>query len=390
MIRLLLLVLIVCLGIVVGPSLVGHDSYVLIAINGWTIETSIMVMTMIVIAFYAILQFSEWALINTLAMWGRTRHWFGWRKERIAQKKTLDGVLEYAAGHFSQAEQLSMNHIKHSKTPLLNYFTAINAAATQGKKQQRDDYLKQALLTDESNTALLATKLRFMIEDKDFASAEQWLLKQPDKILHHVDILPFSFVIHRHVSDWTRVLKINDLLLKQKLHTPIEHDSSQRHCYIGLFHQASEAGFDSGQKYYKSIPRKYRNHIDIFCEYAKLSIKCDQHHLIEKELFQRLSKHLDSALLTVLNEASTKLTKDWSERLINLNKYQQDVAFIDVITMYYQLDRQWKLAKAWLLTAIELKPTAARFEKLAQIQQELGETSGALESFNRALNYRHS
>jgi len=388
MIRLLLLVFIIFLGLLIGPSLVGHDSYVLISMNGWTIETSIVVMTMMVIAFYALLQFAEWALINTLKMWGRTRHWFGWRKERIAEKKTLDGVLEYAAGHFDQAEQLSITHIKHSKTPLLNYFTAINAAATQGKRQQRDEYLAQALLSDESNTALLATKLRFMTEDEDFVSAQQWLSTQPDNISLHVDILPLSLVIQRHMKDWTQVLKINELLFKKKLITPIEYESSKRHCYIGLFNQASAAGFDSGQKYYKSIPRKYRNHIDIFCEYAKLSIKGDQYHLIEKELFQRLSKQLDSALLIVLHEASPKLAKEWCERLINLKKYQQDVAFLDVITLLYKIDRQWKQAKTWLLKAIEIKPTAKRFETLAQIQQELGEGSGALESFNNALNYR--
>jgi HemY protein len=388
MIRLLLLVLVVFLGVLIGPSLVGTDSYVLVAINGWTLETSLVVMAMMITVFYGILQFAEWALINTLAMWGRTRHWFGWRKERIAEQKTLDGVLEYAAGHFAHAEKLSVTHIEHSKTPLLNYFTAINAAAIQGKTQQRDEYLDQALLSDASNIALLATKLRFMVEDNAFEDAKNWLITQPDVIAYHVDILPLNLVINKSLNAWDEVIKLNNLLLKHKLQTPIEHESLLRRCYIGLLHMASQESFEKAQQYHKAIPRKNRNHVDIFSEYAKLSIKYKQSALIEKELFQRLSKQLDNVLLTVLNELDAKCAKVWCERLVNLNKYHQDVDFLDAVIHLYIVDRQWKLAKDWLFKAITITPNSVRFETLAKIQQELGEGSGALESFNKALLYR--
>lgn len=390
MIRVLIFLLIIASGILIGPSLMGHDTYVLVAVNGWTMETSLVVMVMMIIVFYAALQIAEWALVNTIAMWGRTRHWFGWRKERIAQQKTIDGVLEFAAGHFSQAEQLSVNHVKYSKEPLLNYFTAINAAATQGKVEQRDEYLTQALEFAPENTALIATKLRYLVEEKDFESAQKWLEQQPDKVAQHDDLLPLNIQVREHFQQWTQVAQLNDILFKHKRLTAPEHQERVRHCYVQQLAALADSDLETINQSYKSIPRKYRNHIDIFCQYAKLVIKFDQAALIEKELFKRLSKELSAGLLGVVEQCPTQLATAWCERLEKLDAYQSDSAFIDVIVRLQIMQRQWKNAKEWLQQAIQIDPSAHRYQQLAQVQQELGESSGALDSFNKALNYRQA
>ncbi|MGB0898004.1 MAG: heme biosynthesis HemY N-terminal domain-containing protein [Psychrobium sp.] len=388
MIRLLLLAVIIFAGILIGPSLMGHDTYVLIAINGWTLETSLVVMIMMVILFYALLQAAEWALINTIAMWGRTRHWFGWRKERIAQQKTIDGVLEFAAGHFSQAEQLSVNHVKHSKEPLLNYFTAINAAATQGKTQQRDEYIQQALEFAPDNTALIATKLKFLVEAGDYENAKSWLELQSNKVATHTDLLPLALKVREYFGEWELVIDLYDAMLKHRLITPPEHQAQIRRSYAAKLSSLNSLDLDAVTQGFKSIPRKYRNDIDIFCEYAKLVIKLDQAALIEKELFKRLTKQLSKSLLDVISQCPAKNANQWSERLIGFENYHNDTDFIDAIVQLSVLDRQWKTAKNWLLKSIKIDPSVLRYQKLAQIQQELGENGGALDSFNKALNFR--
>lgn len=368
----------------------GHDTYVLVAVNGWTMETSLVVMIMMVILFYALLQFAEWALVNTIAMWGRTRHWFGWRKERIAQQKTLDGVLEFAAGHFSQAEQLSVTHVKHSKEPLLNYFTAINAAATQGKTQQRDNYIQQALEFAPDNTALIATKLKFLIEAGDYENAKSWLEQQSDKAAKHSDILPLALKVREFFGEWAAAIEIYDAMLKHRIITSPEHQAQVRRSYAAQLRCFSTRDLDVVKQGYQSIPRKYRNDIDIFCEYAKLVIKLDQATLIEKELFKRLTKQLSMSLLSVIALCPTKSANQWSERLIGFENYHNDADFIDAIVQLSVLDRQWQTAKNWLLKSIQIEPSVLRYQKLAQIQQELGESSGALDSFNKALNFRQA
>ena len=65
MIRLLILALIVFTGLLVGPMLIDQKGYVLIAVNDWTIETSVVVMVMMMLVFYALLQLLEWSVVNT-------------------------------------------------------------------------------------------------------------------------------------------------------------------------------------------------------------------------------------------------------------------------------------------------------------------------------------
>ena len=390
MIRILFFLLIIASGIFIGPLLIGHDTYVLIAVNGWTVEMTLLTLIMVVIVSYAMIFLSEWVIWNTARMWLRTHHWFGWRKERIAQQKTIDGVLEFAAGHFSQAEQLSVTHVKHSKEPLLNYFTAINAAATQGKIEQRDEYLTQALEFAPDNTALIAIKLRYFIEAKDLESAQHWLEQQSEKVALHDDLLPLNIQVREHFQQWTQVAQLNDILFKHKQLTSPEHQAKMRVCYTNQLAALADSNLESINHSYQSIPRKYRNDIDIFCEYAKLVIKLDQATLIEKELFKRLTKQLSMSLLSVIALCPTKSANQWSERLIGFENYHNDADFIDAIVQLSVLDRQWQTAKNWLLKSIQIEPSVLRYQKLAQIQQELGESSGALDSFNKALNFRQA
>lgn len=388
MIRLLLLVLITFLGIAVGLNFVGNDSQVIVITNGLSIETNINVAVCFIIVFYALLQLFEWMTIKTLTMWRRTRHWLGWRKENIAQEKTLDGVMEFMSGNYVQAEELSVNYADYSKRPLINYVTAINAADTQGKHQERDEYLKQALLINKSNITLLALKLRFMIKDKALNNAKNWVDEQSKSIKDHQSILPLRLSLAQQLADWDAAIAISDLLLKKKYHTAIEHEVLMKQCYKEILNSSAKSDFETLKKTNKSLPKSYRNNLEVFCEYARLSIKLGQSSLIEKELFQRLSKTYNSNILSVITHCNAADASAWLNKLIALTQHHQHVDVIDTIVILSQRDRQWKVAKEWLLKAIAIKPTADRYEYLATVQQELGEKSGALESFNKALNLR--
>lgn len=390
MVRLLVLVCLTLLGVFVGHYLFGTESQVIVIANGWSLETDINVAICFVIVFYALLHFLEWALVNTVLMWSRTRHWFGWRKERIAQQKTLDGVMEFISGHYANAEQLSVKNAKYSKQPLINYLTAINAASTQGKYEERDEYLKQALLVDDSNITLLSAKLRFMIEEEALEEAKTWLDTQPLVIKQHADILPLSLIVSQQLKDFDNIIKTSELLLKKKLHTLVEHDLIIRNCYTDMMNDCLNQDFESLKNTYKGFPKKYRNNIDLFCQYAKLSIKFEKNSLIEKELFQRLSKNCNNEILNVINECDSKYSADWLARLIMLKQHHSEASFIDSIVNLSLLDRQWALAKEWLLKSIVIAPSAKRYEALAEVQQQLGESSGALDSFNNALSLRTS
>lgn len=388
MIRLLLLAIIICAGLFLGPVLVDQKGYVLIAINDWTIESSVVVMVMVILVFYAGLQLLEWALVNILSLWGRTRHWFGWRKHQLAQQKTLNSLLDLAGGRFALAEKNSARYASLSDQPMLNYLTAANAAQQLGKKAQRDKYLESAASIKSDDSALVATHLKMLLADKDIEQSAKWLENQSAAVLEQPEILSLTLPIYQQTKQWPLVLSGASKLLKHKLMDQDEYKRVEREAHFALLDRAAEEGLDSLHTYYKGLARKLRNDIDIFSHYATLVINLNGFIEIEASLFKFLRKEENHSLIALLASVSSEDAQHCCERLVELeNIFGKNALFNSTVAHLNASLRQWELAKSWYMKAIEIEPSASLYHKLAVVQQELGEQNGALTSFNKALKH---
>lgn len=384
MIRLLLLALIICAGLFVGPMLMDQKGYVLIALNDWTIETSVVVMVMVVLVFYALLQLSEWAIVNTLSLWGRTRHWFGWRKHQLAREKTLNSLLALASGRFAIAEKDSARYASFSDKPLLNYITAAKAAQLQGKKAQRDKYLDYASEINAEDSALIATRLEMLVEDSNAEQAASWLSQQPKSITEQPEVLLLALPIYQQTQQWQLALDTAAKTLSNKLIDANTFAEVELAAHLSLLTEVAEQGAENLHNYYKKLGRKLRNNIDIFTRYAKLAIKLDSFSSVDNMLFKLLKQKSNQKLLLLL--PSVTETQQVFDKLNSLEPLYQDESIYHVTkAQLLSKLRQWELAKIAYQRAIELAPSANCYNQLALVQQELGETNGALDSFNKAL-----
>jgi len=386
MVRLLLLAIIIAAGLFLGPILTDQKGYVLIAVDDWTIETSIVVLVMVIIVFYACLQLAEWAVINTVSLWGRTRHWFGWRRHQLAQEKTLSSLLDLAGGRFEMAEKDSSRYAKLSDQPMLNYLTAANAAQKLGKIAQRDKYLESATLLDSEDSALVATRLRMLIDDSDAIAATAWLATLSAPVLNKPEILALALPVYQQAKQWSLVLPSATKLYKAKLITSEQFDKITWQCHQALLEEAAEIGRVELHDYYNALSRKLRNNIDIFTHYANLVINAGGFNEIETSFFKLLRKDVNFNLIPLLVKAND--SKSNSDKLLSLEqKFTKYAVFHSTLADLFADLRQWQEAKSRYQQALELEPSASLYHKLALAQQELGEKNGALESFNKALAY---
>jgi|GEM_PF-1574249 len=386
MIRLLILVLIVFAGLLVGPMLIDQKGYVLIAVNDWTVETSVVVMVMLILVFYALLQLFEWLLVNTLTFWGRTRNWFGWRRQRVAREKTLASVLDLAQGEYLLAEQNSARNAQLSDKPLLNYLTAAQAAQRQGKSEQRDQYLERADELKGGKLAVQTTRLKLHIDADEFDEALVWLKEQSEVTLSQKAILRYAHLVYLKLNCW-------DLLLPQlaglKKHGIIDADKSQQllvQCHRGLLQTAAEQGVDQLKAYYGGLNRKLRSDIDIFTDFAQLSIEHGGFKKVESELFKRLRKRVHVPLLMVL----TAVDKDDAEAITEdvallTRQHPDEVVTFDIAGRLSMKAEHWEKAQEWFNTAIAIAPSRELYQNLAFVQHQLGENNGALTNYQLAI-----
>ncbi|MDP2559554.1 heme biosynthesis HemY N-terminal domain-containing protein [Psychrobium sp. 1_MG-2023] len=385
MVRLLILALIIFAGLFVGPLLMDQKGYVLIAVNDWTIESSVVVMVMLILVFYALLQFAEWALVNTLTLWGRTRHWFGWRRHRIAREKTFTSVLELASGQYLAAEKNSTRHVRFSEQPLLNYLTAAKAAQQLGKLEQRDQYLAAAADIDSENLALNTTRLQLQIEEGGFDAAYDWLQDQPSQVLQQPEIMRLSYKVYEHCEKWNTLLAMLDKLKKLQVIEAEVVEQLRIKCYQGLLKQASQQGLEALQASFKSVPRKLRNEQAVFGRYALLMVDLGDYESVEKDLFKRLTQDTSEDLLNVINAVDGDHVEACKDKLLKLAQRENKDALLATATGQLMVKaKDWEQAVYWLEHAVKLTPSATLYNQLAAAQLELGKETDALASFKEA------
>jgi len=364
-----------------------QKGYVLIAFNDWTIESSVVVLVMVVFLFYAGLQLVEWGVVNLLSLWGRTRHWFGWRRHQLAREKTLSSILDLASGRFDLAEKNSARYASLSDQPILNYLTAANAAQRLGKKQQRDKYLESAALIDSDDSALVATRLKLLVDEQEFEAASSWLAQQASTP-KQPQLMHLALQVYRATGQWQLVLSLILPLLKQKQISQQQCQAFEVEAHCGLLADIAQQDIEQITPAFKGLSRKLRNNIDIFSHYAKLNIKSDRFDVVEDEIFKRLRKHMEPGLIELLSEVPEEAAQRSGEKLIPLEKnHPQEVMIPQTIAQLFIKVRCWEQSKVWTLKAIEITPSASLYHQLARAQQELGEKNGALASYNNALAY---
>ncbi|WBV63405.1 hypothetical protein PGH43_00370 [Legionella pneumophila 130b] len=132
MIRVLFAFIILLLSVFLGIQLNKDPGYVLIAINNWTIETTLWVsvfgLFFLFFLIYGLVQFCN----KITRMPGMVNKWHSRRLAQKAQATTRKGLIEYSEGYWQKAKNHLIQALPNTDTPLLNYLTAARAAQKMG------------------------------------------------------------------------------------------------------------------------------------------------------------------------------------------------------------------------------------------------------------------
>jgi len=183
MIKIIILIVILLVGLVIGPEISANKGYVLVSVDGYTTyETTIISAVLIGVVCYFLLLAVEWVLRKLLSFNSTTRSWFSLRKTRKAQKESVTGMFALFEGDHKKALKLLGQSAAGSESPALNYIAAAKAAHYQGKYSLRDKYLKYAEKGRKSNqlaTGLVLAELQ--IDDEQFQDGLDTLISLEHK-----------------------------------------------------------------------------------------------------------------------------------------------------------------------------------------------------------------
>ncbi len=302
---LLLAAVLAVVGAQIGPELI--DSYVLIRIFGYAIETSALwLVTGLFIAFVG--------LHVLLWLWHLPSNALRKHFERRAQAQLEIGMMALTEGDFKKAEKALAKSAQTTNRPAINYVAAAQAAQAKGDTAKRDEYLAKAEESADNADPVIVSKAQLLLRARQPEAALTLLqgVKSPNK----PRVLNMIARCHEAIGNWVELDEMAPKLVKAGL-----IDQSRADLFaLQADHLKLSAANDAGQLQdaWQALPRHHRKRPEILTDYAVQAVKLGATDGLEKELRNAINRQWSDELLQVYGQLPAE---DTTTRLKSAEKW---------------------------------------------------------------------
>ena len=379
----LFLLLLIGLGV---NFLVEDNGYVLIQFLEYSLETSLPIFGLILVAVYLLIRLIGlvWSSPSIL-------------KQRLTAKKIeksnqriLDGLKLIGTGEFAKAEKKIKSAVNDVDSSVLSYLMAAEASHKDGNTESSKDWLertKRQFPEIEIYINLYAAKL--MIESKNYDAALQSInTTLKDEPSNPIALKLLSQVCYE-TSDWKS--------LTHKAKTVLGQTGSNlklEQCFSEAFiHQARAVSGDEQElkNLWSKLPSVIENMPSILAAKLESIMTHGQHDSAEKELRKVIPKTWNHRLIKLYAKLDTPDLATLSKRIDRwLVDRPRDANLWLAASQLAKRDELWTQAKQFLERSIENKETSLAYNELGLILLELGQEDEAIKVFNKALNLNNN
>jgi len=390
MIRIIIAFLIFLLSVWLGIQLSHDPGYVLIAINHWTIETSLSVALPGLILLFLLLHGLLVLIKKTAAIPSAFRQRRSRKRSLAAQAKTRKGLIEFSEGYWASAKNNLIKALPDTDSPLLNYLTAARAAQEMGENQLRDDYLREAQQSvPDAKIAVELTQAQLQLAHKQWEQALATLRHLQDMAPHHPYVLKLLMRLYQEVKDWPQLIALLPDLKKYKVVSENDYNQLELHAYQQAITDLVRLGQEEPlKKAVNDLPRKLKNNPELMCIYCQYLL--DTHQLKEAESTIRhcLRKQFNEQLITLYGQFfinDQQLT--YAENL--LKKNANSAALLLCLGRLSAASHLWGKARNYLERSLAILPCPATYAELGKLYEQLGDQQLASQAYRQGLQLDH-
>lgn len=386
MIRVLFGFIILLGSVLVGIQLNYDPGYVLIAINHWTVETTVWFavfgLLFVFLLIHALLQLCH-KISKTP---GTINKWHSRRLAQKAQATTRKGLIEYSEGYWQKAKNHLIQALPNTDTPLLNYLTAARAAQKMGDSKLRDHYLREAQQSmPEAKIAVELTQAQLQLANHQWEQALATLRHLQDLAPRHPYVLKLLMNLYEEVRDWHQLIALLPDLKRNQVVTDKEFSQLQKNTYLqAMIDLSRQNQTDSITTLFNSLPNSLANDPDIVSEYVRFLFKNNDYANAEIILRRCLRKEFNAQLIELYGLLlcdEKQLT--FAEALLKKNPHS--AALFLCLGRLCLAQHLWGKAKHYLDQSIELNPSPIAYAELGKLHEKLNDPLIACESYKKGL-----
>lgn len=386
MIRVIMAFIVLLIAVWLGIQ-VSHDpGYVLIAINHWTIESTLWVAVFALIILFVALHIFLQLLHKLTSAPNRFRKWRALRLAHKAQETTRQGLIEYSEGYWKKAKQHLIQALPNTDTPLLNYLTAARAAQKMGDSQLRDHYLREAQQSmPEAKIAVELTQAQLQLANNQSEQALATLRHLQDLAPKHPYVLKLLANLYEQVRDWTHLIALLPDLKKNHVMSDHEFEELQQHAYLSALRDlAKQQQPDALHILFHNLPKSLSNNAEIIAEYVRFLLSQQREADAENILRKSLRKEFNDKLINIyglIHYSEDQLV--FAESLLKKNPHSSALYLcLGRLSIANQL---WGKAKHYLEQAKVLTPTPETYFALGTLHDRMNEPTLANHCYKEGL-----
>jgi len=387
--RLLFAALLVLIAAVTLGLLAQRDpGYVLIAAGGWTVESTLSLLVLLLLLTFAALYGGIRLLRGT---WGLPRRLGRWRRHRRAARarRLMErGMIALAEGQWSRAERLLTRRAKDSDAPLLNYLGAAQAAQKLGGEGRRDHYLSLALrTTPEAELAVGLTQAKVQLSQGQMEQALATLVHLRAIAPKNAHVLQLLKKLYEKLESWRELAELLPTLRRRHLLEPPEAQRLERHAHGELLQRAIRSGeLAALREARRQLPKALRDDPELVAVTARGLADLDAPEEAEPLLREQLKRHWSPALVALYGrldggEAESQLAT--AERW--LKQHPHDATLLLTLGHLALRARLWGKARHYLEASLQAEPRPEGYRELGELLLELKEPEAARDCFRKGL-----
>jgi len=376
----LVLLLSVSLALVALPD----PGYVLIGYGNYSIETSGLVLLVVLVLLYIAIRLVAGALHAP----SRVMRWDQRRRHRRMNRLYNKAVIELAEGRPERAERYLLRIVHAGDAPLALQFSVARLVSRTGDDERASAFLKLARQQHpQAELAISLLEAELLLANGRLEQA-QTILAQARGVAPRNPVL-LRLLVQLYTQQGDRV-QLQELLPELKRGKVLEQAQWQalvtqvwREAVPGSGADADSEGI---QQSWQALPASVRDDEQLIGEYASRLMKAGDHAEAGKVLTTALNRYWNPRLVYLFGEleggdpASRQQTAErW------LKKHEDDAMLLLTLGKLSQANQLWGKARSYLEASTGLHSTPEAWRLLGVLLEQLDEPQQATECYRRGL-----
>lgn len=362
--------------------------YVLIGIEQWSIETSLVVFLMGLIVLFFALYLSFRLLGWSFRLPKQIKKRVATNKLNISQQALIKGLVDSAEGNWESAEDILIKHASHSGAPLIHYLTAARAAQSRGAIDKRDEYLQFAAQHgNNSEIAVGLTQAELNLSGQQYTEALETLTRLHSINPMQASVLRLLHLTYQQLGDWQALRSLIPSLTTHKILMEAELKLVETEVFSNLLKQAAEQkNPEILQTLWAEMPLSIKVMRGVAAIYFAAMIDVGSGASIEDELVKNLSTNWNETLLVLFgNIKSTDPISQLETAERWMIGHANDAILLMILGKLSGQQADYAKAQRYLQQSISLEPNVQSYRLLGDLAFNQNDTNAASQFYKKGL-----